>query len=115
MLLRSFSMRTFAFLGSVVLLAAALAAQSAQKPAFETADVHTSPGGFFAGLGTAPLLNGRYELRSATMVDLIATAYGLDADKVLGGPSWLEADRFDVIARAPSGATPETAKVMLQA
>ena len=49
------------------------------------------------------------------MVDLIRTAYGVDADKVLGGPSWLESDRFDVIAKAPPSATPETAKLMLQA
>ena len=57
---------------------------------------------------------GRYEIRNATMVDLVKTAYGVDDDKVLGGPSWLETDRFDVIAKAPAGATADTAKVMLQ-
>jgi len=29
---------------------------------------------------------GRYELRTATMVELITAAYGVDADNVLGGP-----------------------------
>ncbi len=48
------------------------------------------------------------------MVDLIKTAYDIELDNVLGGPAWLESDRFDVIAKTPTGATPETAKQMLQ-
>ena len=35
------------------------------------------------------------------MVDLIRMAYGFDADKIPGGPNWLEMDRFDVIAKLP--------------
>jgi len=58
---------------------------------------------------------GRYELTNATMVDLIRAAYNVDADKVLGGPNWLESDRFDVIAKAPPRTSPETARLMLQA
>jgi uncharacterized protein (TIGR03435 family) len=49
------------------------------------------------------------------MVDLIRTAYAVDGDKVLGGPSWLESDRFDVIAKAPPATPPETLKLMLRA
>jgi uncharacterized protein (TIGR03435 family) len=49
------------------------------------------------------------------MVDLIAKAYGVNADKVVGGPSWLEMDRFDAIAKLPAGSTPESRKAMLQA
>jgi hypothetical protein len=38
-----------------------------------------------------PFIRGnRYELLSAAMLDPIATAYGVDAGKVMGGPSWLE-------------------------
>ena len=48
------------------------------------------------------------------MLDLIKTAYGVDADTVLGGPAWLETDRFDVTAKAPAAASPETIKLMLQ-
>jgi len=59
--------------------------------------------------------NGKYELRRATMVDLIRTAYGVEADKVVGGPHWLEMDRFDIIAKTPSPTTPDTVKPMLQA
>jgi uncharacterized protein (TIGR03435 family) len=37
------------------------------------------------------------------MVDLIRIAYGIEAEKVAGGPSWLELDRYTVIAKAPAG------------
>jgi uncharacterized protein (TIGR03435 family) len=64
--------------------------------------------------GGAPR-DGRYELRGATMVDLVRTAYAVDADKVVGGPHWLELDRFDLVARVPPGATRESVRPLLQA
>jgi uncharacterized protein (TIGR03435 family) len=58
---------------------------------------------------------GTYRLRHATMLDLVRIAYGVDAKKVLGGPNWLEMDRFDVRAKVPAGTTAETVKPMLRA
>ncbi|HEV8393544.1 MAG TPA: TIGR03435 family protein [Vicinamibacterales bacterium] len=58
---------------------------------------------------------GRYEIRNATMVDLIRTAYTVDAENVLAGPSWLEYDRFDIAALMPPNTTPDTQKLMLRA
>ena len=90
------------------------------RPEFEIADVRVSPrsdwvkkaaNNFQGGFLNA----GRYELRHATMLDLIRTAYGVDADKVYGGPSWLDYDRFDVIAKAPATTRPDAVKLMLQA
>jgi uncharacterized protein (TIGR03435 family) len=49
------------------------------------------------------------------MLDLIRTAYGLDPEKVVGGPNWLEMDRFDVFAKVPGGSTAESRRQMLQA
>jgi len=60
------------------------------------------------------LRGDRYVLHQATMVDLIATAYGVDPSTVQGGPIWLESDRFDVIARAPATTPPATVKLMLR-
>jgi uncharacterized protein (TIGR03435 family) len=57
---------------------------------------------------------GRYELRTATMLDLISVAYGVEGDNVLGGPSWLETDRFDLIAKATPSTSAETIRLMLQ-
>jgi uncharacterized protein (TIGR03435 family) len=84
-------------------------------PAFEVADVHVSATTATPFMRGGVLRGSRYEMHTATMLDLIRTAYGVDAEKVVGGPNWLESDRFDVIAKAPASATPETAKLMLQA
>ncbi len=61
-----------------------------------------------------PVRGGRYEIKYATMVDLIHLAYNIDTDKILGGPNWLEMDRFDITGKVPTGATPETLNLMLQ-
>ena len=83
-------------------------------PKFEAADVHVSPKIANPFVRTAAVRGGRYEVKYATMVDLIHIAYGFDNDKVLGGPNWLEMDRFDVIAKVPADSTSETHKLMLQ-
>jgi uncharacterized protein (TIGR03435 family) len=114
-MMRAFAGLSFIALVSIALVSAAIFGQgAATPPAFEIADVHVSPHTLTPNLQGGVLRSARYELRQATMVDLIRTAYGVDADKVLSGPSWLESDRFDVIAKAPASATPETAKLMLQ-
>jgi uncharacterized protein (TIGR03435 family) len=84
------------------------------RPAFEAADVHASAKTTNPFPRSGPARGGRYEVKTATMVDLIRIAYGYDADKILGGPSWLEMDRFDVIAKVPDDSTPERQKLMLQ-
>jgi uncharacterized protein (TIGR03435 family) len=81
---------------------------------FELADVHASAPARNQGL-RAFVRGGQYELRSATMVDLVRIAYGVDSDRVQEGPSWLEWDRFDVIAKGPARASWETQRTMLRA
>jgi len=108
-------MRAFRYLGLTTLFTAALFAQSTQvAPKFESVEVHAS------GPNTVPRMRssfsrGRYELGNATVVDLIGTAWDVGADEVVGGPAWLGTDRFDVIATAPNGSTPETLRIMLGA
>ena len=109
---------TFACICSIVLVSGAAFAQPAETAAeFEISDVHASPHssspqsqfmrvGFYRG--------GRYEIRSATMVDLVGTAYSVDPDKVMGGPNWLDLDRYDVLAMAPAKTTQAELKTMLQ-
>ena len=60
-------------------------------------------------------MSGRYELRFATMLDMVRLAYGVDPERVSAGPSWLELDRFDVFAKTPEKSTAESRKAMLQA
>jgi len=88
-----------------LLSTSSLAQLPAQPPAatksFVIADVHVSP------FTSNPFMHGnsiqgnRYFLTQATMVDLIATAYGVDAVNVQGGPTWLERDRYDIRAKVP--------------
>jgi uncharacterized protein (TIGR03435 family) len=82
---------------------------------FEIADVHVSPRTLHPVKKGGAFRDGRYELQMATMVDLIAAAYGIAPYKVWGGPAWLEMDRFDVIAKAPLDASPQMLRLMLQA
>jgi uncharacterized protein (TIGR03435 family) len=89
------------------------------NPAFDIADVHVSPRSDWAKTPAHSMQGGfltgdRYELRRATMLDLIRTAYNVDADKVYGGPSWLDYDRFEVIAKTKPATRPETLRLMLQ-
>ena len=93
---------------------AGITASGTSAPAFEAADVHVSAKSRTPSMAAGGLRGTRYLVRQATMVDLISLAYDIDNDKILAGPSWLDTDRFDVSARAPSGSTPEQAKLMLQ-
>ena len=90
--------------------------QSPDKPAFESADVHTiSVGRFGTNMSGGVLRGTRYDVRSATLVELIRLAYGIDDERILGGPSWLENEHYDVLARTPAGTSADAAKQMLQA
>jgi len=108
--------RAFAFPGLIALLCGVAFGQTTDNPPrFEVADVHVSPHSRNPSMNVAFIRGGRYEIKSATMLDLVQTAYGVDAANVFGGPSWLETDRFDVIARGPANVTPDSIKPMLQA
>ena len=93
-------------------------AQNAEPaPRFVVADVHpsantTNPDAYDMSGGL--LSGGIYYLKRATMLDLIRTAYGVDPQKVVGGPSWLDLNRFDVHAKVPPGTNATTVKPMLQ-
>lgn len=97
---------------TLLLLASCVA--FAQNPTFEVADVHVSkPASGPGGGGILP--GGRVELHGLTMLSLIAFAYGVDEDMVVGGPNWLATDRFEINAKGPKNLTDETAKPLLQA
>jgi uncharacterized protein (TIGR03435 family) len=97
--------RAFAYAGFATLFASALFGQ--------IAEIHASPPNSILEMRSR-FVRGRYELKNATLVDLIRTAWSVDADKVVGGPDWLDTDRFDVIVTAPEGSTPEILKIILR-
>ncbi len=107
-------MRRFGALTFLILLSGAAFGQD--NPAFTVADVHPSPRSSnpTPNVTGGVLRGGRYDLRHATMLDLISAAYGVDSAKVAGGPGWLELDRFDIVAKAPPATSPDTVKLMLR-
>jgi uncharacterized protein (TIGR03435 family) len=102
--------RRFLTLGIAALLSSLAPAQTN----FEVADVQVSPPARNPFMRGPMVHHGLYEIRFATMLDLVRTAYGVEAERVLGGPNWLEQNTFDVIAKLPEGGTIETAKPLLK-
>src|ERR1017187_3461474 len=96
-------MRTFLFSSTAsssiaALFSVAAFGQTAQAPAhgvedeFVLADVHVrahNPNQYMRG---GVLRGDRYELLTATMLNLIHEAYGVDYEKTLGGPGGREAN-----------------------
>jgi uncharacterized protein (TIGR03435 family) len=108
-------MRKLAHMAPIVFLSGALFSQSREStPQFEIADVHVSAKTPNQFVRTGPARNGRYEIRTASMLDLIRIAWSFDAARILGGPNWLELDRFDVIAKVPPDSAPDAQRLMLQ-
>lgn len=112
--------RAFAGLGMIVLLPVlAVREAGAAIPAFDATDVHLSPRSDWVKDSAHPMQGGfltadRFEMRRATMLDLIRIAYNVDADKIAGGPSWLDYDRFDITAKTKPGTPLSTLRTMLQ-
>lgn len=108
-------MRSIARISFIGLLSGAAFGQPpSTAQTFEIANVRVSASVRNPKMQGGLLREDRYELRQASMLDMIRTAYGLDADAILGGPSWLGWDRFDVVAKVPPSASPAAVKVMLQ-
>jgi uncharacterized protein (TIGR03435 family) len=106
---KSIALRTVCF----ALLASAVSYSAEKENAFEIADVHVSPKSYPAIFRPVGPRGGRYEIHNATMLNLMRTAYDFAPDKILGGPNWLDWDRFDAIAKTPPDATPDSIRPML--
>lgn len=107
--------------GAAVLLctSAALGQQPNPKLTFEVASIKSaSPqtmarlqGSVDGGPGTpAP---GRIRFTDMPLKSLIMRAYNVQSFQI-SGPSWMDSQRFDIIAKVPDGATREDARIMLQ-
>lgn len=96
----------------IVFIGLVAAQMSAAPPAFEVASIkpNLGCGGPGRGSGGRPS-PGRITLECAQLRDLIVTAYGIYANgssanprgfrmQVLGGPGWIDSDRYDLVAKA---------------
>ena len=108
---------------AAVLLALACSLAMAQSaapaappaPSFDIADVHVSPHSNTPTVRGGYMHGDRYNVHQATMTYLIARAYGVENNNVLGGPAWLDLDRFEITAKAPRTTSQDDVKLMLRA
>src|SRR5688500_475777 len=97
---------------AVVGLAIGADAQTAAQR-FDVASIRRNVAATQQGRGglSAPQPGGRYVAIGVTLRRLVGDVYDLD---VLGGPAWVDSDRFDVNARAEGAPTPAQIQAMLR-
>jgi uncharacterized protein (TIGR03435 family) len=71
-------------------------------PQFEVASVKANNSGD-AKFVIQPQPGGRFTATNASLRELVRYAYRLQDFQIAGGPSWLDRDRFDIVARAGDG------------
>jgi uncharacterized protein (TIGR03435 family) len=69
------------------------------KPQFEVATVRPNGSGEAnASIRVQP--GGRLTATNQTLRNLIRNAFNLQPDQMIGGPDWINSDRFDIVAKA---------------
>ncbi len=90
-------------------------ASAAPLPTFQLVDVHVSPHSNTPNIRGGISMHGdRYTTSQATMTNLIARSYSVESRNVLGGPAWLDLDRFDMVAQAPRTTSSDDVRLMLR-
>ena len=109
--------RALAVLALVILPSAVFTQGPQNTPKFDAADINlrartglTNQPGMTGGV----LRGGRYDLRNATMLDLVATAYAIADRDHRRGAGVARANRFDIAAKAPQDTSPANVRLMLQ-
>jgi uncharacterized protein (TIGR03435 family) len=117
----------FLFMGALAIVAGSVAGSITAgaesqltndlNAAFEVASVKANkngPGPFRIGFQGAT-----FTATNITVRQLMAMAFAVErflpADQLVGGPSWIDSDRFDVVAKAIPAAGPADNRPMLQA
>jgi uncharacterized protein (TIGR03435 family) len=79
---------------------------------FEVASVKTNKSGpNMMMMRTVP---SEFRMTNIPLRILIVQAYRLSGYQLIGGPGWMDSERFDVVAKAPSGSPPEQTALMLR-
>lgn len=100
---------------AVILLAPSLFAQTptsneAGKPTFEVASIKPNKtGADGASIRVQP--GGRMTATNQTVRNLIRNAYNIQPYQFVGGPGWIDDDRFDIIAKMAAADIPENGMV----
>jgi uncharacterized protein (TIGR03435 family) len=108
-------LRVFAiFLAQGVCIAALWAQAPAPAPSFEVASVKPNKSGTsFVNLGNLP--GGRFNATNIAPMMLLLRAYQLQPSQIIGAPSWLNSERFDIVAKAPDNTPPAQMPLLIRA
>ncbi len=94
---------------------------AAQTPAFEVASITPckpgtpEPPGEHMGMVQFTAPGGRFRASATTLKFLMEWAYTIQPSQHSAGPSWMDTDRYDVVAKAEGNPTDEQQKRMVQA
>jgi uncharacterized protein (TIGR03435 family) len=96
--------------GAAFLLLTAIA--NAQSPSFEVASVKPNASGSDISTGSG-LHNSRYSVENASLRSVFGTAFGMPRSRI-AGPDWIDAERFDIEAKAAADTPDKELPLMLQ-
>ena len=104
-------MRIFRFNQRLLLILAVATSSSYihaenSHPTFEVATIKPVEPTAKAGRYIVMQGNNRFVVKYYTLKLLIAAAYDLSPKVISGGPSWVDSDRFDIVALTPGDAKP---------
>ncbi len=96
----------------LALVAAAQAQQSTPHVEFEVVSVKLGDPNDPSSSGRST--PGGMEMRNTTLNTLVRSAYGLNEFQLAGGPKWAGSTKFNVVAKAPAGASRDQTPLMMQ-
>jgi uncharacterized protein (TIGR03435 family) len=91
-------MRSAPVLVAVVLAVVRVGSQQATAPAFDVVSIKANTSESASG-GSRPRGSDRWEVTNMSVRSLLATAWNIPSDRVLGGPSWIATTQYDIDAR----------------
>ena len=81
-------------------------APGAARPSFDVASIKPNTSG--SGNSGTSTRQGRIFATNVSVKQLIRQAYSLQNFQIVGGPGWIDADRYDIEAKAEDGAVAQT-------
>src|SRR5688572_21386895 len=79
---------------------------------FEVASVKINKSGpMMSVMRTVP---SEFRVTNVPLRLLISLAYRASSYQMVGGPGWIDSERFDIVAKAPAGSTPDQTTLMMR-
>jgi uncharacterized protein (TIGR03435 family) len=97
---------------AATLAGAGLFAQA--PPKFEVASIKPSAPDSLGSLISGPAPS-QFTIRNTPLVSIVTFAYVRPDYQIAGGPDWIRSERFDIVAKYPSGHSPAQVPAMLRA